>query len=172
VVNTGTREADQSPAVVAGFHDLVTSFTSGFSSLQKELQREREERRRINQAIYTIPDIPIGLINASSGAGSTLKLPDISGPKTGQIWFVTRFTANGMTAGSVDMNYLDVNGTQIDTIFFAAARTQSNFYGSTQIPVRPGNWLVFSAGSGFTGSAQISIGVTSVAAEYEGLYLL
>ena len=153
--------------------DLITQALDKIAGLlegQQTAARDagRAERLGLLQAIHPIPSIPIGQITAASGAGSTLSLPDVSGPKTGKTWFVTRITAFGFTGGSVNVYYTNTGGTPVYGINQAGTLT----FATSNFPVNRGQWLAFAAGSGFTGTAQIEIGVVEVDTEYAGAYLL
>src|SRR5215469_11980016 len=98
----GLIEGDSLVAsLMGGLRDSMGSLVDQITGLREEHDKDRRERVRINQALYTIPDIVIGQITAASGAGSILKQPELAGPKTGQVWFVTRIGFQGLTAGQV-----------------------------------------------------------------------
>jgi hypothetical protein len=176
MVNSGTLEAERESRESGGLPGLLSGalerLTDALSVQHDDSERERRERNRINQNLYSIPDITIGQITAASGTGSILKVPEIAGPKTGQVWYVNRISYQGLTAGQVNIFYISELGTQADSLFFVASAALSRFYGSVQMPVRPGQFLVFQAGASWAGTTTISMSVTNVAAEYEGLYLL
>jgi hypothetical protein len=150
---------------------LFEKISVQLGGIQKAHETREAERKRLLNAVWSISDIPVGQITAATGAGSSVSLPDIAGPRTGSIWYVTRITCQGITAGTVKVNYFSTLGPLVATIAAPASGQDAvSYFSPKQFPVLPNEWLVFSAGASWAGTTTLSIAVVNVLAEYDGLY--
>ena len=147
-------------------HAAVGGLAESVHGLDMAVRRQEAWRWRLAQNIAYIGLIPWGSIAAAS---TTLDVPNIMGPRTGQAWDFHRITCTGFSAGAVNI-YLDAATTGNEVLIFSAAAV--TLVGKAQILVESGHRILAQSNSSFSGTAVLSCSVTQVSQEYLADYLL
>ncbi len=136
--------------------------------LASHLDGAEERRRKLWQAIHTVP-IRAGALVGLSNASGVLDTPDRFGPHEGYWWDVARLSAWGWTAGTVTV-YLNEGalglGEQLATFPTPGQWTWS----SKQLSLAPRDRLVIVA-VGVTGNVYVAGQATEVAAPFWADYV-
>lgn len=128
----------------------------------KNLDRDRERKDRLFQLVNVVP-----IIGALNGSG-TLDYPDRYGPTDGFTWDVRRISADGFTAGTVNLYKNDATGAGVRV---ASWSTPGTWTWSGQLWLRARDRLVFIA-TGIAGNVQIDGNAHLVAESLVPEYIL
>lgn len=142
----------------AGF-EVMARLSASLDGLAGEMKSGRERQDRLSQLISPLivskVAVPYGGATPGNGVGNT-DVPNILGPRTGQVWDVRQISTTGWTTGTMSVFLDAVDGSLVAQ--FTAAPAVLNF-GKGQIIVPAGSRLVIvgAATGGAVAAAAVSI---------------
>ena len=162
--------------------EIAARISASLDGMTGELRSQREERARLNEAIYPVT-IPAQQGTVSGGA-VTIGSAELCGPRTGVVWDVRRVTVIGLAASDVVTLYRVSTGSsalgaqtvnEITQITNQTTNAKDGIYspGLGACLVRAGQSLLIAAASGLTAATiTVTWDAISVETPWLGAYLL
>lgn len=117
-----------------------------------ELDYQRKRQERFNTALHIIN---LTMDKQVTTTTQTIHpAADVAGPRTGYVWDLISLTADGMTAGSIDV-YKGPVGAGNKVLSFQSAGTQ--IVGTGSIFLQRGDLLTFVSSGSFAGTTTLSL---------------
>lgn len=147
------------PGGAAVGFQVMAALSASLDGLAGEMRTDRDRRDRLSQLItpFSVPKIAVPYGGATPGNGvGNADVPNLLGPRTGQVWDVHQISTTGWTTGAMSVFLDAVDGTLV--AYFTSAPAVLNF-GKGQLLVTAGSRLIAvgAVTGGATSAAAIAI---------------